>query len=89
MSKLDSDILYQINYNITRTLDSILMGDNSVQAIDEETLYNSSLKNVAKMVNSSTMVNQSHGFLEDALIHRTLANVKQELLENGDLKEEC
>jgi hypothetical protein len=52
-------------------------------------VYNSSLKDVAKLVNSSTMVNKSHGFLEDALIHRVLANVKQELLENGDLKEEC
>jgi hypothetical protein len=89
MSNLPEDILYQINYNITRTLDTILMGDNSVQALDDYTLYNSSLKDVAKLVNSSTMVNKSHGFLEDALIHRTLANVKQELLENGDLKEEC
>lgn len=89
MSSLSDDILYQINYNITRTLDTILMGDNSVQALDDYTLYNSSLKDVAKLVNSSTMVNKSHGFLEDALIHRVLANVKQELLENGDLKEEC
>ena len=52
------------------------MGDNSVSAIDDEILYNSSLKEVAKMVNSSTMVNKSHGFLEDALIHRIMANVK-------------
>lgn len=89
MSQLDSDILYQITYNITRTLDSILMGDNSVSAINDETLYNSSLKEVAEIVNSSTMINKTHGFLEDALIHRVLGNVKQELFENGDLKEEC
>lgn len=89
MSQLDPDILYQISYNITRTLDSMLMGDNSVAAINDETLYGSSLKEVAKMVNSSTMVNKAHGFLEDALIHRVLANVKQELFENGDLKEFC
>lgn len=89
MSDLPQDILYQISYNINRTLDTILMGDNSVSAIDDEILYNSSLKEVAKMVNSSTMVNKSHGFLEDALIHRIMANVKQELFENGDLKEEC
>ena len=89
MSNLPSDVLYQINYNITRTLDTILMGDNSVAALDDETLYTSSLKEVAELVNSSTMVNTRHGFLEDALIHRVLANVKQELLENGDLKEEC
>lgn len=89
ISKLDSDVLYQISYNITRTLDTILMGDNSSAAIDDTTLYNSSLKDVAKMVNSSTMENISNGYLTDALIHRTLANVKQELLENGDLKEQC
>lgn len=89
MSKLDSDILYQLNYNIIRTLDTILMGDNSVATIDDETLYNSSLRELAEIVNSSTMVNTAHGFLEDALIHRVLANVKQELLEKGDLKEEC
>lgn len=89
MTQLDSDTLYQISYNITRTLDSMLMGDNSVAAIDEEILYNSSLRSIGQMVNSSTMQNVRQGFLEDALIHRTLANVKQELLENGDLKEEC
>ena len=89
ISKLDPDIVYQILYNVTRTLDTILMGDNSVRSINEETLYNSSLKEIAEIVNSSTMANAAHGYLEDALIHRTLANVKQELLENGDLREEC
>ena len=89
MNQLDPDVLYQIHYNITRTLDTILMGDHSTAAIQDELLYNSSLKEVAELVNSSTMINTTHGFLEDALIHRTLANVKQELLENGDLKEEC
>ena len=89
MSNLDPDTLYQLSYNITRTLDTILMGDNSTAALDDETLYNSSLKEVAELVNSSTMQNVLNGFLNDALIHRTLANIKQELLENGDLKEEC
>lgn len=89
MVNLDSDVLYQIHYDISRTLDTILMGDNSVSAIDDETLFNSTLREVAEIVNSSTMVNTAHGFLEEAMIHRVLANVKQELLENGDLKEEC
>lgn len=88
-AKLPEDVLYQINYNITRTLDSILMGDNTTAALDDETLYGSSLREVGKLVNSSTMVNTRHGFLEDALVHRVMANVKQELFENGDLIEEC
>lgn len=88
-SKLDNDTLYQISYNITRTLDSILMGDNTTAALDSETLYNNSLLEIGKIVNSSTMPNTRHGFLEDALIHRVMANVKQELFENGDLREEC
>ena len=89
MSDLHPDILYQITYNITRMLDTILMGDNTVAALDDETLYNSSLRSLGKIVNSSTMTNTAHGFLEDALIHRRLANVKQMLLEKGDLIEEC
>lgn len=89
INNLDSDIIYQIHYNINRMLDTILMGDNSVSAMSQDVLYNSSLKEVAEIVNSSTMVNTAHGFLNDALIHRTLANVKQELLESGDLKEIC
>ena len=89
ISSLNSDVLYQIHYNITRTLDSILMGDNSTAAIDDDVLYGSSLRELADMVNSSTMQNVRHGFLEDALVHRVLANVKQELLEKGDLIERC
>lgn len=89
IADLNPDILYQIHYNVNRALDTILMGDNSVSAIEDEVLYKSSLKEIGELVNSSVMSNQTHGFLEDALIHRTLANVKQELLENGDLKEEC
>lgn len=88
-SNFDNDTMYQIHYNITRTLDTILMGDNTTAALEDGTLYGSSLKEVAELVNSSTMVNTRHGFLEDALIHRVMANVKQELFENGDLKEEC
>ena len=88
-SYLKDDIIYQINYNVNRILDSILMGDNSVSAIDDYILYNSSLRELATIVNSSTMVNTRHGFLEDSMIHRVMANVKQELLENGDLKEVC
>ena len=88
-SNLDNDTMYQIHYNITRTLDSILMGDNTTAALEDGTLYGSSLKEVAELVNSSTMANTRHGFLEDALIHRVMANLKQELFENGDLKEEC
>lgn len=88
-SNLDNDTMYQIHYNITRTLDTILMGDNTTAALEDGTLYGSSLKEVAELVNSSTMTNTRHGFLEDALIHRVMANVKQELFENGDLREEC
>lgn len=88
-SNLDNDTMYQIHYNITRTLDTILMGDNTTAALEDSTLYSSSLKEVAELVNSSTMTNIRHGFLEDALIHRVMANVKQELFENGDLREEC
>jgi hypothetical protein len=38
-SNFDNDTMYQIHYNITRTLDTILMGDNTTAALEDGTLY--------------------------------------------------
>ena len=64
------------------------MGTDSVEQY-EDTIYNMSLKELAKKVNSSSMNNTFKGSLEDAKIHRTLQNYKSELLESGKLKEYC
>lgn len=83
--------LYEIQYNVRRVLDSILMGDLSTKTITNDRLYNMSLKEVTQEVNSSIMTNDSKGFMNDksSEIHRMLNNKKAELLEKGLLEEIC
>ena len=77
----------EIMYNINRTLDTVLMGEHSVKSVQDP--YNFSLKSLAKLVNSSTMVAEKRGSLTDATINRMMANTKSELMKNRELREEC
>lgn len=88
LNNLPQHIQYEINYNVTRLLDSILMGDTSVRSLDTN-IYNMSLKNLVKIVNSRLMTTTLNLNLEDAFLHRELGNLKEQLLSKGDLREEC
>jgi len=88
-SGLDSEILYQLDYNVSRTLDSILNGDNSVNAIPRVQRFSKSLKELGILVNSHNMENKYGGYLDSATINRIMANTKQTLFERGDLIERC
>lgn len=88
LNNLPEHIQYEINYNVTRLLDSILMGDTSVRSLDTN-IYNMSLQDLVKMVNSRLMSTTLHLNLEDAFLHRELGNLKEQLLRKGDLREEC
>ena len=86
---LDDKIKYELHYNIKRLLDSALMGQYSVKSISDESLYNMSLKDLIKSVNSTILKPTNIGTLEDAHLHRILANQKSDLMKKGDLREEC
>lgn len=86
--QLSNDQLYEIKYNIKRTLDTILFGDYSTKIISDNNLLGMSLKEVAKKVNSSKMTNQFK-FDEGSELHRILANRKSELLKDNSLIEIC
>ena len=88
LNKLPDHIQYEISYNVTRLLDSILMGDTSVRSLDNN-IYNMSLQDLVKSVNSRLMTSTLHINLQDAALHRGLGNLKENLLKNGDLREEC
>lgn len=87
---LSNKALYEIQYNIQRVLDSVLMGDVSVASLDGN-ISQFSLKELANMVQSHTMQNTFSGRIDLAAgeAHRILANVKSELLKSGDLIEQC
>lgn len=88
LNKLPDHIQYEISYNVTRLLDSILMGDTSVRSLDTN-IYNMSLQDLAKSVNSRLMTSTLHINLQDAALHRSLGNIKEDLMKKGDLREEC
>lgn len=89
IDKLAENIKYEIFYNVNRTLDSILMGDASVNCIPRDQLYNFNLKSLAKLVNSVSMNSDYSGYFNDSTLNRMLANTKQELMSAGLLQEEC
>lgn len=89
LTDLPTNVLHNIQYNIKRTLDSMLSGIQSVKTIDDNVLFNSSMQRLAEIIGSQTLENKYFGHINDAKIHRILANTKQDLLKKGDLKELC
>lgn len=88
---LGSSAMYELIYNIKRTLDTILMGRHSVKTISDDRLYNMSLLDIIKEVDSSIATNNFHGFVdvEGSEIHRKLNNIKSDLIKNNLLEEYC
>ena len=88
---LDQKAMHELSYNIKRTLDTILMGSDSVKTISDDRLYNMTLKNIVKEVNSTIATSKFKGFInvEGSELHRTLNNIKSDLLRNGSLEEQC
>jgi hypothetical protein len=80
ISKLDNKILHKLHYNINRLLDSVLMGQYSVKSIDDASMYNMSLKDLAKIVNSSVLNTTSVSSLDNGALHRMLSNEKSDLI---------
>ena len=86
LNELPNNVLHEIEYNIMRTIDSILMGKDSVKTLSPRLVYSSTLKQLAQTVGAENMI---HDFISNAQISREVANVKQSLLEEGKLIENC
>lgn len=89
LDNLGPKIKYELHYNINRLLDAVLMGKYSVKSIHPDNLYNMSLKQLIKSVESMLANPVQIGSLDDASLHRMLANKKSDLMKKGDLREEC
>lgn len=74
---------------MNRLLDSVFMGDYSVNTISEKRLYNYSLRDVVRKVNSSLLTNRYKGSLDDAAISRTASNIKEAMMKSRELEENC
>lgn len=88
-SKLDPELLYQLDYEVSRTLDTILNGDNSVRLLPRAIRFGSSLKTLGVIVNSKNMESKFREFSESAYMSRILANMKTDLFKQKKLEEVC
>lgn len=86
---LDPEIIYQLNYEMSRTLDTILNGDNSVRTVPQALRFGTTLKNLGKIVNSKNMESRYKGYADSAYMARILANVKSDLFKQHKLEEIC
>ncbi len=86
-NNLDESIINQILYYIQRDLDTILDGNYSVRSVDE--VFSNSLIDLSEITESNMFNIENGGSLNPSSIHRMLANVKEQYLKTGELKENC
>lgn len=89
LSQLNSDIIYNLNYEMSRVLDTMLRGDNSVRVIPASERFNKSFRELGEIVNAHNMENSMQNYVDASLMHRILANKKSDLMKDGKLKEYC
>lgn len=86
---IDSDIAYQVQFQVNRMIDTILEGSLGIRDLKLQDIGKYSLKQIADLVNSSKMTSVNSFPLEDSSIHRKLNNMKSAMLKSGQLKEVC
>lgn len=89
LSQLDENIIYNLNYEMSRVLDTMLDGDNSVRVISVKDRLEKTFRELGEIVNSHNMENSLQEYMDLALMHRILANKKEDLMKNGTLREDC
>ena len=86
---LQKDIISQVLYNIKRDIDTIIDGNYSVKSLEDNEIFNKSIRNLAEELESSVFNIGIASGLNSAMTHRILANTKSDLLKSGELREEC
>lgn len=91
LSNVSSEVIYQIKHDIKYMLDTLLQGDVSVKQLNEDMLWTVPLRAIGNFVQSSTMENRYPCAFNprNAMLHRKLANLRQDLLKSGQLIEQC
>ena len=87
ISNLDQNIQNLISKDFCDTLDYILMGTKSTEIVPNLAFH--TLNSLAKVVQSKTFQNKFKGTLDAAKLSRQVANLKEDLIKNNKLEEEC
>ena len=89
IDSLDESVISKINYYIRRNLDSVLMGEYSVKALDMNKVANASLVDLAQEVRSEITNTVLPTFMNVASMSHRLANTKSALMKDSKLEEHC
>lgn len=89
LKDLNPNIIYNLNYEMSRVLDTMLDGDNSVRVIPASERFTKTFRELGEIVNAHNMENNLQSYIDGAVMHRILANKKSDLMSNGTLIEEC
>lgn len=84
---VDPFTVNRIMYNIKRDIDSIVFGKQSVKSLSS--IFEKSLLQLAEELNSDNFDIDTLGTLDDATVHRIMANTKEELMNKNELIQEC
>lgn len=80
--------LSMLMYEIYRNLDTLIDGNYSVKSL-QESPFGNTLEELFTKLQSENVINKQYGSLDDATLHRTLANVKEGLMQKKLLEERC
>ena len=80
--------LNMLMYEIYRNLDTLIDGNYSVKSL-QESPFGNTLEELFTKLQSESVINKQYGSLDDATLHRTLANVKESLMQKKLLEERC
>lgn len=81
--------LNQMMYEMQRNLDTLLMGNISVKSLNPETLFSSTILELAAKTQSPEFNETTISVMDLSDMHRRTSNFKQKLMEAGELEEIC
>lgn len=84
---IEPSIINTIMYNIKRDIDSIVFGKQSVKSLSS--IFEKSLIQLAEELDSDNFDVDTLGTLDDATIHRIMANTKEDLMNKNELMQDC
>ena len=85
---MDISILSKLTYEVLRNIDTMISGEHSVKTLSGN-IFNNSILDLSIKLQSSNINNTQEGTLTPDVIHRTLANYKEDLKKNNILEERC
>lgn len=85
--EVNPSIMNFVMYNIKRDIDSIVFGKRSVKTLEDPFQY--SLLQLGQQLDSNNFEVDNPSIINDAAIHRIMANTKEELMKNNELIETC